>query len=352
MLNVPPRWRIVLLLVVAASVAVFARSHAGQLAQVARATGSIDPTLVTFGVIVSILGIVNRGALNRAAHRAVGLEVQIAPMVVTAAVGYAAQKLVKPASAAGLAVFVSHGRRRGHRGATVAAACTLAATAALAALGVSLVATICVLVAQDELTGWWVIAAGAFGGYAALLAAAACLSCRPGRAAGRLWGLAARLPGCSSIRSDECAPPPALLDAVAAARRRPGQVIRTVGHAVASKALGATMLMLAAMATGARVDIVDLIVVYATALAASTVSLLPGGLGAVEASTAALLVSRGVEWDRAMSAVAVFRVFDLWLPVLVGAVVARIAAPRRNRDEDCDLDGDGVAVGSFAPALT
>ena len=63
--------------------------------------------------------------------------------------------------------------------------------------------------------------------------------------------------------------------------------------------------------------------VYATALAASMVTIVPGGVGTVEASTAALLITAGASAGSAAVAVALFRLFDLWLPLVTGAVLAR-----------------------------
>lgn len=52
-------------------------------------------------------------------------------------------------------------------------------------------------------------------------------------------------------------------------------------------------------------------------------SLVPAGVGAVEASTSALLVAAGTSLGGTAVAVGRFRVFDVWIPVLVGALAAR-----------------------------
>lgn len=292
---------------------------------IAHGLGSIDPAVAGLGVAGSLLAMTNRGMLNRAAHGAVGLSTGVGAMTHTAAVGFAAQKLVRSGGAIGLAVFVRHGRRRGHTPADVVAACVLTAAASFGALGVLLVAAIGVLAATDQLSGWWLAAAGGFAIYALLVVAGVAVVMRSRRATEALWRFGQRakrrLPWVR--RTEETPLPTELFRAISMARHRPLALARMMAHAVASKALGALMLTAAVSAAGVQVGVADAIVVYATALAASMVSIVPGGVGAVEGSTAALLVASGASAGAAALAVALFRLFDLWLPVLTGAAVAR-----------------------------
>jgi uncharacterized membrane protein YbhN (UPF0104 family) len=96
-----------------------------------------------------------------------------------------------------------------------------------------------------------------------------------------------------------------------------------LAHAALSKALGAAMLYCAANAVGAPLTATGAIVIYAAALATSMASLTPAGLGVVEASTGALLVSSGSSVSTAAIAVALYRLFDLWIPVTVGLALSR-----------------------------
>jgi uncharacterized membrane protein YbhN (UPF0104 family) len=246
-------------------------------------------------------------------------------MTHTAAVGFAAQKMIKSAGAVGLAVFVRHGRRRGFAAAEVAAACILTAVASFVALGVLLVVAIGVLAATGGLGGWWIAAAVGFAIYATLVAVLATVIARSRRIAERLWQagqrLRRRLPG--DRPTSGAAFPAELFDAVAAARRQPDAMRSMMLHAVASKALGALMLAAAVTAAGLPISTSGAVVVYATALAASMVTIVPGGFGAVEGSTAALLLAAGASAGAAALAVALFRLFDLWVPVLTGALAAR-----------------------------
>ena len=316
----------------------FAIRNGASARQLIAGIGSIDPIVASLGLTCSILAIANRGLLNRAAHRAVGLEAGVGAMTHTAAVGFAAQKMVKSAGAVGLAVFVRHGRRRGHEPCAVAAACVLTASASFMSLGVLLAMALVVLAATGGLTGWWIAAAVAFAVYTAVLVPAAVVLVRSRRAAAWAWRggqrVRRRLPWFRRRATDDTPFPTALLDAVAIARTRPHAVRELFLHAVLSKLLGALALAAAVSAVGLPVDAAGALVIYATALAASILTIVPGGVGTVEASTAALLVGAGATAGAAALAVALFRFFDLWLPVLTGAAAARRDLRRDGRTVD------------------
>ncbi|MDJ0767777.1 MAG: lysylphosphatidylglycerol synthase transmembrane domain-containing protein [Ilumatobacter sp.] len=319
--------RYVLVAVVLGLFAVFAVSEQDGLRSAISGIAHADPGLLLVGLTVSLLAVVNRGMLNRAAHHAVGLDTGVASMTRTAAVGFSAQKVVKSAGAVGLAIFIRHGRRRGHTPGAVAAACVLSAAASFLALGVLMLATIVALWLSGGLTTWWLVAAAGFAVYATLVAVGAVAIVRSRTWARRLWGwghaVGRRLPIVRRRMADPVPFPEELFDAVAEARRRPAASVRLIAHAVASKCLGALMLAAAAAAVGLPVTVVSALAVYATALASSVVSIVPGGLGTVEASTASLLIASGASVGAAAVAVALFRLLDLWMPLLAGMVMGR-----------------------------
>lgn len=278
------------------------------------------------GVGLSIVAMANRGELNRAAHQAAGLVVEPVAMTKTAAVSFAANKIVKSGGASGLAILVRHGKRRGLPSGTVAAACVLAAASSFAALGVLLTSTVIILAATGQLTGWWLAAAGGFGLYSVGVLTAGYAAVRSRPRALRSWCWVQR--SYARIRrrppnQTDASVVDELYDALALARCRPHWTGRMVGHAIASKALGALMLMAATHAAGAPISVASAIVIYATALAASLVSIIPAGVGVVEASTGAMLIGIGIPLPVAALSVALFRIFDLWLPVVAGAFIGR-----------------------------
>lgn len=284
---------------------------------------SIAPIIV--GVALSVTAIINRGFLNRAAHAAVGLETEPFPMARTAAVGFAANKVIRSAGASGLAVFVRHGNRHGHAGSRVAAACILAAAASFFSLGALVLANMIVLAGSDELSAWWLTAGAGFLVYSAVIVAAVFIAKRRRATALRFWVAGRNLIGrirrrpieSESIGLDE------LYDAMAAAGANGGWSTRVLVHAILSKMLGAAMLLAAASATGLPISVTGVMLIYTTALVAALFSVVPGGLGMVEATTAAMFVSSGAPLALAVVAVALFRIFDLWIPVVAGAVIGR-----------------------------
>ncbi len=314
-------------IVLAALATAFCVRNGASLGSLVEGIGAIDPAMALLGLAFSGLGMANRGMLNRAAHRAVGLDAGVGEMTHTAAVGFAAQKMVKSAGAVGLAVFVRHGHRRGRAAATVVAACVLAAAASFLALGVLLTGAIGVLAATGRLTGWWIAAAIGFSIYALLVGAFAVVVSRSRRATIWIWRrwrrVRRRLSRRPGADDHDASFPTELFDAIARARRHPDAMRLLLFHAVASKTIGASMLIAAVVAVGLPISVSGAVVIYATALAASMVAIVPGGFGAVEGSIAALLLASGATAGAATLAVALFRLFDLWLPVLTGAVAAR-----------------------------
>ncbi len=320
-------WFVAAFLALSLGAMFFVVRHAAEARQLLDNAGSLDLRLVFVGVLLSGLAIANRGLLNRAAHHAVGLDAGVGAMTQTAAVGFAAQKMVKSAGVAGLAVFVRDGRRRGHAPGTVAAACVLTAVSSFMALGVLLLAAVALLAATDRLTGWWVVAAAGFGVYATVATVAGFVVAHNRDTAVGVWSRAEctwrRLTRRPRGASAAAAVPGHLLDALEAARRQGGGLVVMFLHGVASKALGALMLVVAVAAVGLPIGPAGAVIVYATALGASMVTIVPGGVGAVEGSATALLVASGAPLGSAALAVLVFRFFDLLVPVIVGALAAR-----------------------------
>ena len=327
--------------VVAAFAIACAIGNGASARSLASGVGSIDVTIALVGLGCSALAMGNRGLLNRAAHRAVGLDAGVGAMTHTAAVGFAAQKMIKSAGAVGLVVFLRHGKRRGHAPCAVAAACLLTASASFVALGVLLGAALVVLAVTGQLTGWWLAAGVAFAVYVLVLAPLGVLIVRNRRVAHWAWRggqrIRRRLPWVKNRDTSDAQFPTALLDAVADARTRPRAMRDLLLHAVVSKVLGALALAAAIMAVGLPITAASALVIYATALAASLLTIVPGGIGTVEASTTAMLIGAGATAGAAALAVALFRLFDLWLPVLTGAAVARRDTRRERRTSEAEI---------------
>ena len=75
-------------------------------------------------------------------------------------------------------------------------------------------------------------------------------------------------------------------------------------------------------AVGAQLAPGPVLALYVVALVAATTTMLPGGLGAVEATMTLALTSAGVPTSTALAGTIVFRLLDLWVPVLIGSLAA------------------------------
>jgi uncharacterized protein (TIRG00374 family) len=84
-------------------------------------------------------------------------------------------------------------------------------------------------------------------------------------------------------------------------------------------------------------DVETTVRLYALALVAAALGALPAGIGTTEASLAGLLVAANVDGTTAVAAAMAFRMFDLWLPVAIGAATAPfVLRRRRSTTGECD----------------
>jgi len=120
---------------------------------------------------------------------------------------------------------------------------------------------------------------------------------------------------------------PAFAGALQAAARHPGRLLRIAVWAAALDGLRVGWLFVALHAVGAGTTLDVTVESYAVVALLGTVSILPAGLGAVDAGLVATLHHSGLTMAVAAAGVLLFRVADLWLPLAAGAVPA-LAATR------------------------
>jgi uncharacterized protein (TIRG00374 family) len=110
------------------------------------------------------------------------------------------------------------------------------------------------------------------------------------------------------------------------------------------KVIGALTLYVVVRSLGADADLRSVLGLYAFTLLAAALGPLPAGIGAAEASLVAALVAHGMSASTAMTATIVFRLFDLWLPLLAGGV----AAVHLLRSDRAGAEASSAAVSSRA----
>jgi len=115
--------------------------------------------------------------------------------------------------------------------------------------------------------------------------------------------------------------------ALRAAARHPALLLRIAAWAAALDVLRVGWLFAALHAVGAGTSLDTTVESYGIVALLGTVSVLPAGLGAVDAGLVATLHHSGLTMAVAAAGVLLFRVADLWLPLAAGAVPA-LAATR------------------------
>lgn len=109
-------------------------------------------------------------------------------------------------------------------------------------------------------------------------------------------------------------------------KKDPQGVLR-VGQTLGSRLAAAVCLRFALISVGIHVSMGIVLIAYVVSILASTIPLLPGGLGLVEATIPGLLHHYGVSLDTAVAGTIAWRGVTLLLPGLVG--LAGYASLRR-----------------------
>lgn len=319
------------------------------------ATATPLPCLVAIGLAVT--GVVNRAGQYRSAHRVAAVPTSVREMLRISAAGYALNKVVKTGGVGGVALFVRNGRRRGQPAGSVLAACVVNSLGSqVGMLAVTTIALIALTVGSSTPGAWTVVAGGALLVLLAGLLTIVLVVLRSQALADRWYPRPFALARRASAKlgmNGPADPDPDHLDRffemVDTVRNDPAAFLPVLGHAIASKLIGAGTLAAALLAVGADIDPGAVLVVYVLALAAAATTILPGGLGAVEATMTLALASYGVPTTTALAATIIFRLLDLWVPVLLGLLAAPgldRSAVRANRRSA--LSVSGLADGQWA----
>ncbi|MCP3990188.1 MAG: UPF0104 family protein [Actinomycetia bacterium] len=335
-----PHRRLAIITAISVGAAIFVGARLSDLTGAVGMVGTLRPAPLVAAVALSVVAVVNRGAMSRAAHRAVGLQADLASMTRVSAAAYALNKVVKTGGIGGIALFVRHGESRRHPAGQVTAAYAVASLAAqLALLGIVFLA-VGAMALTGDLSGAWLVVTAVIALLAGIALTAIVFAVRdretvrrlhdlPFRAATRVAGWLGRSGASPNVDHADC-----FYDAAATLRRRPLAALPVLAHAVAGKLLGAAVLVASLASTGATIGLAKAFIVYVLALIASLIGIIPGGLGVVEASTGALLAGYGIHSTVAVAAVLTFRLLDLWLPLLIGLAASRALKARPSPESD------------------
>ncbi len=288
------------------------------------------PAPLLVALALSVLGVANRAGQFRAAHHLAAVDTDYRSMARISAASFALNKVVKTGGMGGVALVVRHGRRRGLAVGSVLAACVINSLSSQLAMGAMIVVTLVSVLATSTAVGSLTLAGAAVVGLLLLglpVAGAVCVRSRDAiersyvRAVAGVNRLVARI-GLTGAVEPDLSHLDRLYDTIEAVRRRPLASIPVLLHALAAKLIGAAVLAVSLAAVGADIEPATALLIYVLALLAAASSVLPGGLGAVEATMTLLLAGYGVPPSVALAGTLLFRLLDLWFPIVVGLVVA------------------------------
>jgi uncharacterized membrane protein YbhN (UPF0104 family) len=314
-----PVRRVVVALASLAAAGLLALAHAHGAVAAVRV---LADTQVTFAV--ALLGLaaacpILESRLLRAGQATVGARLGHWEAVRLAAGIRAANLTIRAAGVAGLGVLLGAQRDGSVDRVARSAAYVLGREVAHIASGALVLAALALLGADGRLSPMIVGGAGVF-----LLSRAMHV--------GLLWCAATHpqaLPRWRRLdRLRALAPTVAVALRSAAAHRR--RLLRIAAWAIAVDAVRIGCLLVALQAVGAHTSLDVAIETYGSVVPLAMISILPAGLGAVDAGLVATLQHSGVTVAAAAASVLLFRVAELWVPLAAGAGPA-LAATRSTR---------------------
>lgn len=284
------------------------------------------------GFVAMLTAFVNLGAMHAAAQRAVGVSASTRQLILTALSANSLNLVVKSGGMAGLATFITDGRRRRVPRGSIIAAYVLVVTLAEVAFAALLIVALGVVAADGRLTTPEAIAGGIFACYLTIRVAILVVAWRSRATLRAMFGWPSRAwatirrraaPERSHDSADE------LHDALQLVRATPSRALPTTAHALIVDLVGVIELWAVCHAIGSGTTLAVAFIGYIVSVLFTIMSVLPGGLGFVELSLGAVLVSFGATAAAAAAVVVVYRLFELWLPLVAGGL-ATVHLSKRN----------------------
>jgi uncharacterized protein (TIRG00374 family) len=338
-------WKRVAVGVVVAFAAAFVAQHHEDVPEAWRVVRTASVWWLAAAAVLTAAWLVNFGLLQSAAQRAAGLPTRPFAVIAPSVAANFLNMITKSGGMAGLAMLLADGRRRANPRGPVVAAYLLAAAVVEMAFGATLFVAMIVVWVSDRLTSAEIVASIVFAVYLAVRVGILVVAWRSRHSLRRLFVLPGRFAAWLRRRPHQPSEHRAaddLHEAMSLVRRAPARSLPTVAHAVGVAAFGVLTLWAVVGAVGAGHSLIVALVGYSVTVLFTIVGLLPSGVGFVEVSLGAVLVSFGADGPRAAAAVVLYRIFQLWLPVIAGAVLA--PRVRRAGGDPRASDGRGVVA--------
>ena len=317
--------------------ALFVYANRGEVPNAWRAARTADALYLGIAALVTVAFFVNLSALHAAAYRAVGLRMPFREMAWLTLASAFVNMVAKSGGMGGLTLFLADARRRQQPAGRVVTAYLLANLLGHLAFAVTLAIAMVVVWRGGQLTRPEVLAGGVFTAYFVVQVVVFIAGVRSRAALRMVHALPARLAhgvkriarrGSSHSAPDNRAADE-LFDAISLLIRRPSAMILPAAHAVAVELLGVATVAAVLRAFGEGGGLQTPLVAYAIAVLFSIVGFLPAGLGFVEASMVATLTAFGVAAPVAAVTVLTYRLFEVWIPFVAGAIAAQALARKK-----------------------
>lgn len=319
--------------VVAAMLAAgFVAANRSELPAVWKELRTAETLWLVVGFVAMLGAFVNLGAMHAAAQRAVGVSASPRQLILTAMSANSLNLVVKSGGMAGMTTFIADGRRRHVPRGSIIAAYVLVVTLAEVAFAVLLIVALGIVVADGRLTTPEAVAGGVFVCYLGIRVAILVVAWRSRSTLRGMFGWPSRVwarmrhraaPERTHDSADE------LHDALQLVRTAPARALPTAAHALIVDLVGVIELWAVCHAIGSGTTLAVAFIGYVVSVLFTIMSVLPGGLGFVELSLGAVLVSFGATAATAAAVVVVYRLFELWLPLVAGGL-ATVGLSKRN----------------------
>ncbi len=315
-------------------------SQRGELGAAAVAVAGGSPVWLGVAAVLCLLSLVNLAGLQSQTQGMLDVRRPIGRTMRLTAGAHALDLATKSGGVAGALRFATDARRHGQSAPCAGAGCLLAEL--FTHLGFTSMLALVVPLAwgRGQLSGTDVGGVTVYVAVTVGLVALAVAAVRSDRSIDRLAGAAGRVrrrltrrrradlgTRGSTLAVEE------LRLAIGAARGNARALRRAGVHALAWPSLGALLLAAACAAVGVHLAPLAVLVTYCLTTTFAIVGFLPGGIGFAEVSMGATLHSLGVDAGHTVAAVAVYRMFDLWLPLVLGAVALRVGRTGSVRDD-------------------
>ena len=320
-------WAIAGVATVVALIALTGITQRKDLYDAAHVLRSAQPGWIALAATFTAIGLISLNLTYLCALRAAGVEASYRTLLPTTLRGHLLNLVAKSNGLAGLVAFSRHGKERAQNHGSYVAGYLLSGISQQIGFAAVALATFVLLLAQGDLRPTDLIAGVVFFIYVSINVLLIVSAIRSRSAIRAIYQRLHRLiPGDRKAEPDHTNADE-LHDAAQLLRTNPGVAIVTLIPAIGIDLAYVGLLFAALRAVGAPASLSVVFVAFSLSTLFGIIGFLPSGIGFVEVSALAVLVDSGVPPARAGAAIALFRLGQLWIPILAGIAVSGSRLP-------------------------